>query len=165
MELKAIYGFALLLVVVGMILGIGVMTLDKFGVGTYNAALKVNDSLTLRTDVWTALSNPTADLTSRAYTATNVTGSSVDVVCNSNLKWDCRAIKIADNTNIAMNNTVINVTYYYGVASVTSAALTNTRTEISTISTTWLGLIVTVVILAIILTLVIQSFGGIKGRE
>ena len=50
-----------------------------------------------------------------------------------------------------------------GVTSAASTALNNTRTELGTIASTWLGLIVTVVVLAIILTLVIRSFSN-QGR-
>jgi hypothetical protein len=81
MELKDLYSFVLLLVMVGMILGIGVLTLDKFSSAT-------------------------------------------------------------------------------GVSAEAQTAINATRIEISGISTTWMGLIVTVSILAIILVLVIRSFGA-----
>lgn len=46
------------------------------------------------------------------------------------------------------------------ITSGASEALNNTRDALSSISTSWLTLIVTVAVLAIILTLVIRSFGG-----
>jgi len=81
MELKDLYNFVLLIVLVGMIIGVGVLTLDKFSTST-------------------------------------------------------------------------------GVSATASSAINSTRTEIANISTNWIGLIVTVSILAIILTLVIRSFGA-----
>lgn len=45
-----------------------------------------------------------------------------------------------------------------GVTATASTALNNTRTELATIASTWLGLIVTIAVLAIIITLVIRSF-------
>ena len=45
-----------------------------------------------------------------------------------------------------------------GITSTAGAAINNTRDAITPIATTWLPLIVTIVILAIILTLVIRSF-------
>jgi len=81
MELKDLYNFVLLIVLVGMIIGVGVLTLDKFSTST-------------------------------------------------------------------------------GVSATASTAINNTRAEIANISTNWIGLIVTVSILAIILTLVIRSFGA-----
>jgi len=86
MEIGGLYQFVLLLVLVGMILGVGILVLDKFSSSS-------------------------------------------------------------------------------GVTAAASTALNNTRTELANIASTWLGLIVTVAILAIILTLVIRSFsGGMGGR-
>jgi hypothetical protein len=45
-----------------------------------------------------------------------------------------------------------------GVTGAASTALNNTRTELGNIASTWLGLIVTIAVLAIIITLVIRSF-------
>lgn len=49
-----------------------------------------------------------------------------------------------------------------GITEDASTSLNNTRDAISSISSSWLTLIVTVAVLAIILTLVIRSFGGRK---
>ena len=83
MELKDLYSFVLLLVMVGMIIGIGVVIFDKFGQSS--------------------------------------------------------AVTTTANTTIG-----------------------EMRTEVANISSNWLGLIVTVSILAIILTLVIRSFGAAR---
>lgn len=50
-----------------------------------------------------------------------------------------------------------------GVTSAASTALNDTRTELGTIASSWLGLIVTIAVLAIVITLVVRSFGG-RGR-
>ena len=81
MEIGQLYQLVLLLVLVGMILGVGVLVLDKFGSSS-------------------------------------------------------------------------------GVTSASSTVINSTRDAISPIATTWLPLIVTVAVLAIILTLVIRSFAG-----
>ena len=81
MEIGQLYQLVLLLVLVGMILGVGVLVLDKFGSSS-------------------------------------------------------------------------------GVTSAASTTINATRDAISPIATTWLPLIVTVAVLAIILTLVIRSFAG-----
>ena len=51
-----------------------------------------------------------------------------------------------------------------GITSTAETALNNTRDAISPIASTWLPLIVTVAVLAIILTLVIKSF-AMGGRK
>lgn len=83
MEVGDLYQFVLLLVLVGMIIGVGVLTLDKFSTSS-------------------------------------------------------------------------------GVTAAASTAINNTRAEVAGIASNWLGLIVTVSILAIILVLVIRSFGAAR---
>lgn len=85
MEVGALYQFVLLIVLVGMLLGVGILTIDKFSASS-------------------------------------------------------------------------------GVTTAAQTALNNTRTELGTIASTWLGLIITIAVLAIILVLVIRSFGG-AGRR
>ena len=47
-----------------------------------------------------------------------------------------------------------------GVGATASGAINNTVSALTPIASTWMGLIVTVAVLAIILKLVISSFGG-----
>lgn len=47
-----------------------------------------------------------------------------------------------------------------GITSTASTAINNTITALTPIASTWLSLIVTVAVLAIILRLVLKSFGG-----
>ena len=79
MELNDLYQFILLIVLVGMILGVGILSIDKFAAST-------------------------------------------------------------------------------GITTAAQTALNNTRTELGTIASSWLGLIVTIAVLAIVMTLVIRSF-------
>lgn len=51
-----------------------------------------------------------------------------------------------------------------GVTATAGTAINDTRDALTPIATTWLPLIVTVAVLAIILTLVIRSFGGGAAR-
>lgn len=81
MEVTGLYNFALALVLVGMVIGAGILTLDKFAAST-------------------------------------------------------------------------------GITAAAGTALNNTRDAIAEIPSTWLSLIVTIVVLAIILTLIIRSFGA-----
>lgn len=81
MEIRDLYNFVLLLVLVGMVVGAGILTLDKFA------------------------------------TSSGVTGAA-------------------------------------------ATALNNTRDAIADIPNTWLSLIVTIAVLAIILVLIIRSFGA-----
>lgn len=50
-----------------------------------------------------------------------------------------------------------------GVTVTAQTAINNSRTEVANIASNWLGLIVTFGVLAILITLIITSFGGISG--
>jgi len=91
LELNALYGFVLMIVLVGMILGVGLITLDR----------------------------------------------------------------LQQNSAVGLTNT----TAFAGVGGV-SAAIGSTITSVAGISTTWLSLIITIAVLAIIMTLVVRSFAG-----
>jgi len=81
MEVSGLYQFVLLIVLVGMVLGVGILSIDKFSTSS-------------------------------------------------------------------------------GVTSAASSALNNTRDELGNIASNWLGLIVTVAVLAIVLTLVLRAFSN-----
>ena len=51
-----------------------------------------------------------------------------------------------------------------GITATASTAINNTRAEVAGIASNWLGLIVTIAVLAIIIGLVMRGFGGGKGR-
>lgn len=51
-----------------------------------------------------------------------------------------------------------------GVSATASSAINSARTEVANIASNWLGLIVTIAVLAIIIALVVGSFGG-AGRR
>ena len=92
MEVGQLYQFVLLIVLVGMLLGVGILTLNKF-----------------TTAVGASYANPNVSAGTNAYDAIN-----------------------------------------------------STAIELGKISSTWLSIIVTVAVLAIILTLVLRSFGGAR---
>ena len=52
-----------------------------------------------------------------------------------------------------------------GVTDAAGDAINTTRTELGKIPTDWLGLIITIVVLAIIITLVVRSFGFGRGQR
>lgn len=81
MELQNLYGFVVLLVIVGMVLGAGILALDKFASSS-------------------------------------------------------------------------------GVTATAATAINNTMSAIADIPKTWMSLIVTIAVIAIILTLIVRSFGG-----
>lgn len=164
MEVNQLYSFVLLIILVGMIIGVGVLTLEKFGQTTYYSRSDYNDTVTRPDNVTLAaldygnvtmsgVYNGTAyDLISGSCYAVNATPGQVEF---RNVTAACHEL----------GNTWYAIYDYKEYDTKTKEATTDAYTELSNISTDWLGLIVTVAILSIILFLVIRSFTVGIGRR
>lgn len=165
-EVNKLYAFVLLIVLVGMIIGIGIITLDKFGATTFYNRYDATQNLTS-----THLLNYTA------YNLNYGNITNVDFVRNtsSSLPGECYNVNKTPgqfefrnetaNCNAVMVSNGIYIQYdYKEYDTETGAATRNVMSEIANIASDWLGLIVTVFVLAIILFFVIRSFNPNAGR-
>jgi len=147
MEPKDLYGFVLLIILVSFIIGVGVLALDKLGDSQTTATTTTNESVVFAGGTGTTAFNDVSALGANIYNGSDVwngatfTGAGV----------------ITHNTSAAAGT--YNVTYTHQTASVTSAATDDVSGEITLIATSWLGLIITIFVLAIIIAMVIGSFG------
>ena len=157
MEMKYLQSFILLLLFIGMLLGVGVLTLDKFqrAVRTETTVISTGQNLSV-TGTSDFSEEYCLDVTSVANSTTtyvladyNVTFSNADdcIVSYSGFGSDCSL-------------GLCNITYTYGADTASATSGVNTIAAITPIASTWLSLIVTVFVLAIILELVIRSFSG-----
>jgi hypothetical protein len=154
MEVKKLTAFVLLLVFVGMLLGVGVLILDKYS-RAVRTTTTVTDGLVNVSSGAATLSQTycltiasvvnTTDGDSYSTSTYNVTYSNPDTCVIS-----------ADLPNYQKYN----ITFTYGAASAANSVADDANSAITPIGTTWMALIVTVFILAIILTMVIGSFGA-----
>ena len=161
MEVNQLYGFTLLILLVGMVLGVGVLVLDKFSTSVYTDANGASNNVVIYTHNYSVLSH--SSVTASGYTAINQSGTTMVLEFDSNDKWGASGAKLI--SPLTSNGTAINISYIYGADSAATDSLQAARAEVSTIATTWLGLIITVSILALILLLVMRSFGGGVRRE
>lgn len=156
MEIKDIVPFVLLMVLCGMLLGTGILVLNKF-----NGAVRTTGTFT--------------DTAKNLSTGSTLTLSKTYCIAITSVGNGTATFSLAtNNVTLAVADTCVvtyspipactlpkcNITYTYGVENSASTATTNTVTAITPIATTWLSLIVTVAILSIILGLVINSFAG-----
>ena len=167
MEINKLYPFVLLIVLVGMIIGVGIITADKFGSSTYYTRVAYNDTLATTNysaqgmdkgnltliAVWNGTSNT---LNSVCYTVNATPGRFMYLnTSNGDGGVGCSAQGVA--------NAIYAIYDYKDYDTATTAAMASVSTEISNIASQWLGLIVTVIVLSIILFLVIRSFGAAGG--
>lgn len=154
METKQLLPITLMLVLVGMLVGVGIFTLDSL-----STASKTNTDIT----------NETVTITSAAGTLGNTYVQSVSFIGNTTFRCDLPNTNCFNITNsatgaIRVNGSFkdgpFNVSYVYKKSTAASTAIDNTVGALDDIPGTWMALIVTVVVLSIILALVIGSFSG-----
>ena len=225
MEVKQLEGFVLLLVMLGLIIGVGILVLDKFSIAVKDST-SINETITFTNSVGVTVQGTTAndDVTSitsiingtgtrATYVSTSYNfttagiinldpiptiilnetitfvGGTIDAVytnitsvesvanktkdytswINTGINWTTAGV-FTSNASFTTGELQINytfdwislgkhdVTYFYDKDSTSTTTVGYVNTSIGIIASTWLPLIVTIVILSIILTLVIRSF-------
>ena len=156
MELQELTPFVLMIVLTGMILGVGILTLDNLGDAVKKSTDIVNESVTF---IGAGLGSTAND---EVTEITYVGNGTIDCTVFNTALWcanytDAGAITLNASTftDVTAN---YNVSYTYDADVSTTTVTTDVNSALGAISTTWLALIVTVFVLAIILVLVIRSF-------
>ncbi len=172
-QVERLYPFVLLVVLVGMVIGVGVLTIDKIGSATYYTRTGYNESLA-STDItntthhalnhgnitsFTKAVNQTGGITlnSRCYSVNTTEGffQYINITLSDGTSVGDDACSIVEGMEVIYS--------YKEYATETRDATMNSRIELAKISSDWLGLIVTVFVLAIILILVIMNFAPMAG--
>ena len=164
-DLNSLYQFVLLIILIGMIIGVGIIVLDKFATSTFYT-ITDNDSIVIN------LFNESVPINNgniTTYIVKNATSQSVAPTAFYTLDKINGSIKITSNGSvdeawIFLGNSIEVIYTYKDYDTETKTATLSASKEVSNISTVWIGLIVTIFILAIILTLVIRSFGSLGGQ-
>lgn len=152
MDIKDLQPVVIMIVLIGLILGIGILVFDNFGVATKDSTVLTEEvtiaggTVTLTYDDVTAITN-----------LSNATDDFTALIVTDNFTWTAAGVITVNVTNIP--NQDYNITYTYDADSTTTTVMNSMTTATSPIATTWLPLIVTIIVLSIILTLVITSFG------
>lgn len=152
MNMKDLYPFVFLMLMVGMLLGVGILAMDAFGNAVKTSTNVVNESVAIAGQ---AGSSANDDVTAWSYFG----NSSINCVAPNPI---CVNVSSggAVRTNSSFANATYQLSYTYDADSVGTTALSNVVTAVAPIASTWLPLIVTVAVLAIILGIVVTSFAG-----
>jgi len=160
MEIKELTGFVLLLLMVGMVLAVGVLVLDKFGTATQTETAVSHENITVAASASTLTYH---DIVSISWIANGTQNKTTGFnVVGSQVNFTARGI-VVQTAN--WSDQWYEITYAYDKNESSTDTLTDTRAAITPISTTWMSLIVTVVILSLILMLVIRSFSFGNRRD
>ena len=158
MEIRDLYPFVLLLIMVGMVIGIGVIIIDSLADASRISTPISNESFTMPAQ------NATVSLSHGNITSmTQILNSSGSALPSTNysVDLDTGVLNNTHNETGFEEGETLYAYYVYDDYDTTAASsLHSTRDAISSVATDWLPLIVIVAVLAIILTLVIRSFAG-----
>lgn len=151
-ELNDIYKFVFIVISVGMLLGVGILTFDRFGVAVKDRTSIVNETIAIASSAGSTANDDVASVTYFGNSTINC--APPDTAC---LNFTT-AGGLVVNSSFADGN--YDVSYSYDADSVSTTVMSNMISASSPIASTWLPLIITVLVLAVILTLVINSFGA-----
>ena len=165
-KLKELYGYILLIIMLGFLIGVGVFMSDKLGSINYYTINNYNDTVTLAANA------------SQALDRGNITTATVWNGTANILLSDCYELNGTKGTfvyyndtlncNVAASDSSFYIIYNYkDFATATRNAMASVTSEVSGIATNWLGLIVTIIVLSLIIFLIARSFfmGGTQGRQ
>jgi len=150
MEIKELYPAIYMLVIVGLLVGVAVLTFDKFGVAVKDETIITDELQTITGGAATLTNDDVIDITElRNQTVTMHT---------SEYNWTTAGV-------ITTNHTwpELNATYTYDKDTKATTFMTAGSTAVGDIGVTWMSLIVTVLVLGVILVLTLRAFSN-KGR-
>jgi hypothetical protein len=152
MNIKDLYPFIFIVLSIGMLLGIGIVVLDTFGDAVKRDATIYNETV--------AIATQTGSTANDEVSAVSYFGNST-INC---IPPDPICVNVSEDgvitTNSSFSDGSYDITYTYDEDTTGTTAMASAVSAVAPIASTWLPLIVTVFILAIILGLVIKSFTG-----
>lgn len=159
-DLNTLYQFVLLIVLTGMVIGVGILTLDKIGSATFYSRTANDSSFSVNNESGSFLSwgnITTLKVVNRTSSISDLISSSCYTVdtTTGNFTWVGNTTALCNSTAGALFDIIYG---YKDFATATRDATAAAGAEVGNIATDWIGLIVTIFILAIILGLVIRSF-------
>lgn len=155
MELKELQPIVMSLVFIGIILGIGMLIFSNFGDAVKTSTtLSDNETIAIASGAGTTTNDEVTALTFFGN-ASNNTVNTPDWTFGQDINFT-EAGAITANGYFQDGN--YDIRYTYDADSETTDLMDSMETAIAPIGSTWIGLIVTIVVLAIILGLVIKSF-------
>ena len=158
MEVKELLPAITVLLMTGLILGVGVLILDKFGESISTPSTSINETVTLSSgQVMLAYGRVTSLTELRNGTNRTTTDSALILGTNVNLTGYDPAYVVTSAPISAAGK--YNVTYNYLANTTSSKVLTAVNGAIAPIASTWMGLLVTIIVLSMILYMVVRSFG------
>jgi len=164
MEFEKLYPTVLIIIFTGVLMAVGLTVLDNFGYATRTTTTATNVSILVPENgtVLVGASGTYPYLQTISYckndSATREVFASTNFTALEGNENGGYMNTVDDLVESVWENETVNCTITYLAGSQTSSSTDNSVDAITPIGSTWIPLIITVAILAIILTIVIRSF-------
>jgi len=153
-EVGGITQLVLSLILLGILLGVGVLLLGKFGTTVYDLTTVTDETVTLTAGAG-ALSHVDVGISSVTSPMVNSSNASVEYVVTA-ANWTAATGVLSFDPNLI--NGTYNLTYIYKKNTTTTDSMNDVIDSLTPIASDWMPLIVTITVLAVILLLVMRSF-------
>ena len=159
MELKEIPNIIIILVSVGMLIGVGLLSLSSLEENSSRTSTIVSSETI-------AIASLTGNTANGIVTSVTFFGNGTHNTTEGNLVFGTTVNwTTAGAITASVGDEDYLISYVYDANTTTTKALHDTNASLLAIPSTWLPLVVVVAMLAIILVLVLRSFGGAGGRK
>jgi len=165
MEWQNLYGFVLVIVMCGVLLGAGILLTDKFGDAVKNPTIVTEETIAIAaTGIGTTANDELNSVSffgngsknsSMATDTLNICEDTPGCGVNYTAQTGVLHVRIA---NFTAGN--YKITYDYDKDSAATDVTDSITSELGNIASTWLGVIIVIAICAILVTMVMKSFGG-----
>jgi hypothetical protein len=159
MEIEQLPNILLTILTIGMILGVCLLVFDNFNSSTRTVTRITNESCAQAAGKVTLANIPLKELVSYGNSSKGFTTVFNCAGCKVNYTLDTGELTVSTGT---YKNTGSNykATYDYYANNTVTATVTDVRNATIPIGSTWLGLLVTIIVLAIILGMVMKAFNS-----
>lgn len=157
MNIKDLIPAILLITSVGMLIGVGVVTLDQMGDVVREEHSTTENGVQLWTHNWTTLTNSNLDSVTSLYNSSNAADLTAYATLDQTGKYESTKVKLVTTAPKSANGTLQNITYVWGGAGAATTAVHLARDGTDDF-VTWIPVIVVICAAAIILGLVMSSF-------
>lgn len=161
-QVEGLLPFVLMMVLVGLLIGVGIISLDKLADSSWLEATVYNETVALSNNTVTSFAHGNITSFTRLR---NVSGDELSsayytvYVSNGSVLFEMGA---GGNSTCGLGKNCLADYKFENHASKSAEATRSALTEVSNISSNWIGLIITIFVLAIIIALVVSSFGTRK---
>jgi len=152
MDFKEMYPVIAILIFTGVLLGVGLLVLDSLGTSVKDSTSLVNESVAIAGAAGTTAND---DVTAVAYFGnSSISCTPADTGCVNVTSGG------VISTNSSFANGTYQISYTYDADSTATTTVSSVSSALSPIGSTWMPLLVTVIALAIVLGLIMRSFGA-----